>query len=56
MMNTNQLTDEQLRDRIERLKQIFLDSLELGNDYIELEKALDAHFHEANRRGIFSNV
>ena len=55
-MNITQLTDEQLIARTERLTQIFTDSCELDHDYIELEKALDAHFHEANRRGIFQDV
>ena len=55
-MNITQLTDEQLSARTDRLCQIFLASCELDHDYIELERALDAHFHEAQRREVFCNV
>lgn len=55
-MNITQLTDEQLSARTERLCQIFLASCELDHDYIELERALDAHFHESERREVFSHV
>ena len=55
-MNITQLTDEQLHVRTDRLCTIFLASCELDHDYIELEKALDAHFHEAQRLEVFSDV
>ena len=55
-MNITQLTDEQLLSRQDSLCQIYMASCDLDHDYIELEKALDAHFHETNRRGIFSDV
>ena len=55
-MNITQLTDEQLLRQQDNLWQIYDASCDLGNDYTELEKALDAHYHEVNRRGIFQYV
>lgn len=55
-MNITQLTDEQLLSRQDSLCQIYMASCDLDHDYVELEKALDVHFQETNRRGIFCDV
>ena len=51
-MNINQLTDTQLFDQLDNLCTTYLATCELDHDLPELERTLDAHYHEANRRGL----
>ena len=51
-MNLTQLTDSQLRDKLDHLCTVYLASCELDHDFEHLEFAMDSHFHECKRRGI----
>lgn len=55
-MRLNQLTDEQLAIRTNSLCLQYLASCELDWDLPYIEGAMDAHFHEAKRRGVFLDV
>ena len=53
MMPLKQMTDAQLKGRLDYFCTIVLASCELDYDFEELEKTVDSHYHEANRRGYF---
>ena len=53
MMPLKQMTDAQLKGRLDYFCTIFLASCELDYDFEELVQTVDSHYHGANRRGYF---